>query len=74
MGYMGSQLRNRETATGPDPSGSQCVEGVETLDATTSTWRLGNGAVEGLRNKISITRVRTFDHNVWGRRKKNSCR
>jgi hypothetical protein len=75
MGYtVGSQLRNRETAAGSDPLGSQCVEGVETLDATTSTWRLRNGAVEGLRNKISMSGhykydISAVDHNGWGRSK-----
>jgi hypothetical protein len=58
MECMGGQLRNEEITTGFDPLGSQCAEGVETTDARTSSWRLRNGAVEGLRNKISITTVR----------------
>jgi hypothetical protein len=55
MECMGGQLRNEEITTGFNPLESQCAESIETTDSRTSSWRLRNGAVEGLRNKISIT-------------------
>jgi len=55
---MESQLRNGETTTSSDPSESQCVGGIQTLDARTSTWRFRNEAVKELRKQVSITRFR----------------